>query len=444
MSIEHLEEIAERVCGLIGDQAEGECQVTRTTYGLTRFANSHIHQHHGEDTTAVGISIAVDGRVASATTVGFDEDGLEKLVRNAIAAARVQPVDPHWPGVGGPTEPVTRDQVDPSTISAAPAERADQVADFVAAGDGLQGAGFLDTSLTEMAVATTGGLTVSGRSTRSTMDGIHQTGVSAGSGHQTDIAFSALDGAAAGARAASLAAQGRDPEDVEPGHYEVVLSPECAATMAVFLAVYGFGARSHIDGQSFVELGAAQFDSSFQLADDPGDPRVVALGFDAEGTPKRHLPLVEDGVSRAFAHDRRTAFRLDAESTGHALPGVPFGPIPTNLIVGGGDMEVDELVAGVERGIYVATFNYCRILDPRTQVVTGLTRNGTFLIEDGHVTRSLSNLRFTQSFVDALAPGAILALGNDQRYADSEFGPGIVIAPSLRLATWNFTGGAQG
>jgi len=102
------------------------------------------------------------------------------------------------------------------------------------------------------------------------------------------------------------------------------------------------------------------------------------------------------------------------------------------------------MISRVERGIYVATFNYCRVLDPKTLVVTGLTRNGTFLIEDGRITGAVANMRFTQSFVEALGAGTILGIGDDGRFADSEFGPGITFVPTMHLASWNFTGGAEG
>ena len=117
---------------------------------------------------------------------------------------------------------------------------------------------------------------------------------------------------------------------------------------------------------------------------------------------------------------------------------------PYDLVVGGGSESVEDLIAAVDRGIYVATFNYCRILDPKTQVVTGLTRNGTFMIENGKITGALTGLRFTQSFVAALGDGNLLGLGDDTRYADSEFGAGFVRAPSMRLASWHFTGGTEG
>ena len=175
------------------------------------------------------------------------------------------------------------------------------------------------------------------------------------------------------------------------------------------------------------------------------DPRALGVPFDVDGVPKRRLHLVSTGTSSALAHDRRTARKMDTESTGHAVPGGDtWGPFPTNVFVGAGTTPVDDMVASIDRGLFVTTFNYCRILDPKTQVVTGLTRNGTFMIENGAITGAVTNLRFTQSFVEGLSGGNVVAVGNDGRFADSEFGPGVVHAPSLHLASWNFTGGADG
>ena len=439
----NLEAVAQRVCELAGD-IDAQALVTRNRYGLTRFANSFIHQHHGEDTTTVAVKVAVGGRVASASTTDDSEDGLSRLVDDAKAAARLQPVDVHWPGVAEPADAPDFDKTSAATVGARPSDRAEGVGNFIEAANDLSAAGYLDTSFQESAVATTAGQLAFGGTTRATIDGIHRRSTSAGTGHQTSIDFSQLDAGAAGRRAAHLARRAMDPIDLEPGEYPVVLSPECVATIAIFLAGYGFGGQSYVDGQSFVELGERQFDAAFDLIDDPLDPRVVSLPFDADGTPKRTLPLVEKGVSSAIAHDRRTALRAGTESTGHAIPVSYFGPFPTSVVVGRGTASAEDLVRGVERGVYVSTFNYCRILDPRSQVVTGLTRNGTFLVEGGEITRPLSNLRFTQSFLEALGEGSILGIGDDQRYADSEVGAGLVIAPSMSLAVWRFTGGAQG
>jgi predicted Zn-dependent protease len=196
---------------------------------------------------------------------------------------------------------------------------------------------------------------------------------------------------------------------------------------------------------SFVEVGGTPFDPAIDIWDDATDPRALYVPFDVEGTPKAKVDLVAGGTTTGLLHSRRTARKAGAESTGNAAAGAEqFGPFGWNMFVGGGTSSVDDLVAGVERGIYVSTFNYCRVLDPKTLVVTGLTRNGTFMIENGRITDAVTNMRFTQSFVEALGEGRVLGIGDDARFADSEFGPTFIHAPSMRLGSWRFTGGASG
>jgi predicted Zn-dependent protease len=438
-------ELAEQVLDLVGDRADAEVQVTRHVLGLTRFANSFIHQHVGEDTTDIALTVAVDGRVASGTTSRLDD--LASFVDATVEAARLAPVDPHWPGLTPPTDVSDQGHVDAATVQATPAERAEQVKAFVDAAPDLRAAGFVDTETQWVAYANSAGHHATGQATRATADGIHQTPTSAGSAHATSISLDDLDGAELGALAARRARESASFQDIDPGRYEVVLSNEAAATVALFLGFYGFNAKAYLEGGSFVELGAQQFDPAITLVDDPTDPAMISHGFDTEGVPGRRLELVRDGVTTALAHDRRTAARMGdgAETTGHALGfRLNVGPFPAHLRYAPGTSTRDELIGEVERGLLVTTFNYCRILDPRSQVVTGLTRNGTFLIEDGEVVGAVGNLRFTQSFVEALAPGNVLGVGDDVRYADAEFGPGLVMAPTLRLRSWNFSGGAQG
>jgi predicted Zn-dependent protease len=226
---------------------------------------------------------------------------------------------------------------------------------------------------------------------------------------------------------------------LEPGRYEVVLEPSCLANMLEFLRD-GFNARTFAEGRSFVELGEGQLDPSITLWDDATDPRAISRGFDAEGTPKRRLDLVRAGVPVALCHDRRTAAKAGTESTGHGMAGgESAGAWAQNLFMAPGARSPGELIASVERGLLVTEFWYTRILDPKTQVVTGLTRNGTFLIEGGRVVGGVPNLRFTQSYVDALRPGNVLGIADDARLFN-----GTYHVPTVRLASWNFTGGAKG
>ena len=179
------------------------------------------------------------------------------------------------------------------------------------------------------------------------------------------------------------------------------------------------------------ELGGPQLDPAITLWDDATDPRAISRGFDAEGTPKRRVDLVVDGVPVALCHDRRTAAKAGAESTGHGFGGDYRGHRRPTSSWPPGHGRPEELVASVERGLLVTEFWYTRILDPKTQVVTGLTRNGTFLIEGGRVVGGVPNLRFTQSYVDALRPGNVLGVGDDARLFDGalsrpDAAPGVV------------------
>jgi predicted Zn-dependent protease len=450
--LQTLEARADRVVDLVaaadaGADATIEANVTasRTRHGLTRFANSFIHQHVGEDTTRVALTIAVDGRTASATTTAVGDDDLAELVATTIASAARPPVDPYWPGATPPAPGTDRHHLDEATAAADPDVRATMVREFVAADPDLRAAGYVDTEAGWVAFASTAGQRVSGASTRATLDGIHQTDRSAGSAHQTSARLADLDAAAAGALAADRARRSASFTDLDPGVYEVVLGPEAVSTIIGFLAVYGFNAKAHLEGASFVQLGEAPFDPALTLLDDPEHPAAIGLPFDAEGTPRQRATFVDAGRTIALAHDRRTARRAGATSTGGALPGgAGFGAFPVNLRLPGGRTPADDLVREVARGLLVTEFNYVRVLDPKSQVATGLTRNGTFLIEDGEVVGAVGNLRFTQGFIAALAPGAILGVGDDERYAGMEFGAGIVSCPSLRLAGWSFTGGARG
>jgi predicted Zn-dependent protease len=438
-------DVAEAVLDLVGSRGEAQVTVGRGPSALTRFANSFIHQNVGEEVFSVSLKVAVGQRVASGSTSRTDRDGLERLVAATLASAAASPEDPHWPGLAPPEPVSTVGHHDPATEEAGPQERAEQVAAFVAAGPGLRAAGYCETVGMENVAATSAGQRASGRWTRATLDGIHQTRDSAGSAHQSATALADLDGHAAGLAAADRAGRSQAPVDVEPGEYEVVLEPECVATMLIFLGAYGFNAKGVLEGQSGIEPGTDQFDPAVTIWDDGTDPRALGVPFDVDGTPSRRVELVTAGRSCGLVHDRRTAARMGTTSTGHAHPASDaWGPFPSSVFMAPGTAPQADLIASVRRGLLVTTFNYCRVLDPKSQVTTGLTRNGTFLIEDGEVRGGVANLRFTQSFIEALAPGNVLGVGADARFADSELGPGMIHCPSLHLAAFRFTGGARG
>jgi predicted Zn-dependent protease len=441
-------ELAEHTLDLVrrraGD-AEVEVTVRRGEDSLTRFATSFIHQNVTSEINHVLIRVALDGRNASTSVDGpADDETLGRAVDGVLEAARVRPPDPEWPGLAPRAEAPDVDHWDDATAGASPDERASRVRAFVDAAGGLETAGFCSTLAVNLAFANSAGQRLTGRGTMAVLDGIARTPTADGSSRAGSVRLGALDGSAIGAGAAMKAREASNPTDLEPGRYEVILEPDCVANILSFLLVHGFNGKAVEEGRSFARVGDAQFDPAITLRDDVTDPGMGGIAFDVEGTPKWPRDLVRDGVTAGLLHTRRTAKAAGVESTGHAVEGgAGWGALGANLVLDAGSVPIGDLFGGVERGVLVTDFWYTRILDPRTQVVTGLTRNGVWLVEDGRIVRPITNFRFTQSFLDALGPGnvrgtsrerALLAAGWDSVY----------LVPALHLASWNFTGGAKG
>ncbi|HKS98369.1 MAG TPA: metallopeptidase TldD-related protein, partial [Rugosimonospora sp.] len=347
-------------------------------------------------------------------------------------------------------------QADEQIVAASPADRAARVRAFVDAAGGLLAAGFMSTQHTQIWFANSAGQSVAGATTQAAMEGVARTPSSDGVGRAAGARLSDVDGTVLGARAAAKALAAADPVELPPGHYEVVLEPGAVGDLLYFLAAYGFNGKVVNERRSFAEVGAAQFDPSVTLLDDPLHPDVPGLPFDVQGTPRSRFPLVTGGVTGAVTHDRRTAAEAGTGSTGHAVEG-GYGPVAANLALlpssGPGAVEVDgpaadssvaALVSQVERGLLVTDHWYTRVLDPKSLVITGLTRNGVWLVEGGQPTRALRNFRFTQSYPQALAPGAVLGVGTHAEPLPGEWPASGFRAPALRLASWHFTGGASG
>lgn len=468
--------VVELVRRLAGPDARAEVVVTRADLALTRFANSFIHQNVAESGTGVRLRLHVDGRTAAGSGSRVDPDGLTGLVERTIAAARLCPPDPAWPGLTPPSPVPAAPAVDEATAFASPDERAARVRAFVDAVAGLEAAGYCRTAYRSGAFANSAGHSAVGRAAEAAMDGIARAGGADGVARHCAERLADLDGATLGARAAAKARAATDPVELPPGRYEVVLEPAAVADLLQNFAWFGFNGKRYAERQSFAEPGADQFDAAVTLVDDP--LHGGGLPYDLEGTARRALTLVERGTTRAVAYDRRSGAEAGTGSTGHGMvSGATFGPIPHNLrllpaatdptggagdpagggrpgpvgVVSGGrvsgavaDPDTGALVAGVRRGLLISDFWYTRVLDPKRLVVTGLTRNGVWLIEDGVPTRAVRDLRFTEAYPRALGPGRVLGLGRWPVRQPDRMDGGWWEAPPLRLTSWNFTGGASG
>jgi predicted Zn-dependent protease len=471
------DDLAQRVLDLVrsaaGGAAQAEVTVQSEALALTRFANSYIHQNVADITTTVRLRLHVDGHTAAGSTTRIEPASLRDLVDRTVAAARLSPPDQSWPGLAAPAGALGTGTVDEAVVGATPGDRAARVRAFVGAAGGLITAGYCQTKHTTVTFANSAGQLVRGASTSVALDGIARTDSSDGLARGAGSHMSQVDGSVLGARAAAKARAGMDPVELPPGRYEVVLEPTAVHDVLRCLALYGFNGRAVGERRSFAVLGEAQMDPAVTLVDDAVSPGAIGLPFDVEGTPRRRRELVSAGVTAGVAHDRRTAAEAGTESTGHAAPEDHFGPFPVNLRLsrsgadgagapgadgagapgadGAGEVDgpaadasVAALVAGVPRGVLVTDHWYTRVLDPRTLVMTGLTRNGVWLIEDGQIVRPVRNMRFTQSYPQALGPDAVLGIGEHAVALPSNYEDSSFIAPALRLASWNFTGGASG
>jgi len=455
-----------------GPEAEAVVRTDHHRLALTRFAGSGIHQNTEDDRTTVHLRVALDGgRSASVSTTSTTTTALADLVGAALAAARLSPRDAAWPGLAGPAPVAAGAGPDDATAGAGPAERAALVAAFVEAAGGLETAGYAQTTLLTSAVADTAGLHARAASTGAVVDGIARALPASGlDGNPPDASFRAdgvgraaarsladLDAAALGARAARRArAQAAPAQPLRRGELPVVLEPSAVLDVVAGLLSSAFSGRGLVEGTSGIRLGEQQLDPALTLLDDPLDPASTALPFDTEGTPASRTELVRDGVPRAVTTDRRTAAALRATRSG--LPALPttagahdasdtWGPVAqAPALSPGRGGSVDELVAGLEHGLLVCDLWYTRLAEARRSVWTGLTRNGTFLVRDGEVVGPVGVLRFTQSYLEALAPGAVVVGSQTEALPRAltfgAAGTARVVVPPLRLARWNVTGGA--
>jgi predicted Zn-dependent protease len=257
--------------------------------------------------------------------------------------------------------------------------------------------------------------------------------------HRRDVR--ALEAEALGAIAIEKAERSRGPGVTEPGRYTVVLEPSAVAELVGMLVFLGLGAQAHQEGRSFMagHMGERITGERVTIGDDAWDPRAFGKPFDVEGTPRRAVPLIANGVARGVVYDRRTGKKDGVESTGHACaPPATEGPLPYSLVLGAGDRSLEQLIASTERGILVTRLWYNRVVDVKKTLVTGMTRDGTFVIENGKLTRGLRNLRFNQSVLEMLENAE--GWGALAEPTVFDYVGNTVVAPALKVRDFRFTG----
>ena len=441
-ALARLAEPALALRGRGGGEIEGvEVVMRRAAHGVARFANSQLIQHVDTETMDVSIRVvAAGGRIGVVGVTGAAPDEVAAAAADALAVARLAPEDPEFPGLA-PAAPVGSVPADPRTLAASPADRAAAVAALLAeVPSDVDAAGAYEAGGMELGVFTSAGQAATSLLSHAALTTVLSGRSSSGYAEEGGRSVADIDPAALGGRARDKVLAGVDPVEVDPGTWPVVLEPPAVGALVQFLAYLGFSGRAQQEGRAFTSqrLGEAALDPAVTILDDALDAGTVGFPFDAEGTPKQRVELVRDGVLHAVVHDRATGARAGTGSTGHGLPAPnSWGPMAVNPLLQPGDGgTVDDLVAGCERGLLVTRFHYTNVIEPIETVLTGMTRDGTFLVEDGRVTRAVRNLRFTQSVLGALA--AVDALGTETGYATELFFSGSR-SPALRLPAFTFT-----
>jgi predicted Zn-dependent protease len=423
---------------------EAEALVMTEDSALTRFANSEIHQNVAETNVSINLRVVIGKRVGVASSGRTDGEGLRRLADQARAIAGVVEELEDWGGLPGPTEVrVVPAAYSVTTAGASPEFRAEAVRAVIGAADdaGVMAYGSFATGLESMAVANSAGARAAGTRTTSQLITVSM-GPDGGSGYAEAAAVdaSAIDAAALGREAASKARATASAVLVDPGDYPVVLEEYAVVDLVDMLGYLGFSALAVQEERSFVEAGKRIGSDLVTIVDDGYDPAGLPLPFDFEGVAKQRVSLLEGGICRDVVYDAQTAARDGVASTGHGLPAPnPWGPFPLNMVMSGGSTSRDELIGGLDRGLLVTRFHYTNPVHPKLAIVTGMTRDGTFLVEGGRIVGPVKNLRFTQSYLAALA--GTVAVGRERKTLKGFLGG--VVVPALRIEGWTFTGGTE-
>jgi len=436
-------DIADRAVAMALDAgaSQAEALVMRSRSALTRFANNEIHQNVSEEDTVVNLRFVDGQRVGVASANRSQDEDLRRLAQTAATTARLQPPRSDFASLPQPrATPLVAGAHAVTTADADPASRADAAAAVIAAAEavGAQAFGYAQTSSEEIGVVNSLGIRVTEpRSRAQVLTVMMGPGGGTGYAEQVAVDVSAIDASAIGREAAERTMAMRDPVELPAGDYPVVLDCYAVVDLADWLGFLGFSALAVEEDRSFFEPGKTVASALVSVSDDATDAAGTPASFDYEGVPRQRVPLIEAGICREVVHDNQTAARAGRQSSGHGLPAPnPWGPLPLHMSMAAGATPRDELIGGLDRGLLVTRFWYTNVVHPKQVVITGMTRDGLFLVEGGRIRGPVRNLRFTQGYLEALS--GVEAVSVERRALEGFLGTTLV--PALRLASFTFTG----
>jgi PmbA protein len=436
---------------------EVEVLFTGARFALTRFANNTIHQNVEEENCQASIRTNFGGRTAQATANQFDEDSLKRAVEATESLARVQDPDPDLLPMPDARE---ADDVDKSvratrffdqTAAITPGERASVVGQMVAAADRhkLTTAGIYSTSESLEGIFNSRGLARWHTQTLAEVSITMLAEDSSGWQKLNSPDVRNLNPVQLSETAARKAVESAHPQEISPGKYTVILEPAAVLDIVGFM-FWDYSGMAILDQRSFLNdrIGTKLFGENIDIWDDAGHPLQAGSPFDGEGVRRQRVQLVENGVVKRVVYARGTAAKMKKsefaskvgpiEATGHGFP-LPneMGEMPLNIVFGSPEnpQSVEQMIASTERGILVTRLWYIREVDPYEKIVTGMTRDGTFLIENGKVQGGLRNFRFNQSLIAMLSNVAAMSVPV-RACGEESFD---MVVPAMKVRDFNFT-----
>jgi PmbA protein len=433
-----LERIAERLLKL-SEAKETEVEIDSTSDALTRFANNVIHQNVAEQTLHISVRAVVNGRTARATTNKTDEESLRRVVAAAASLARHQPENPDLLPMLGPQKYQKVARFFKPTAAATPQDRARAVTRVcrMAEKNKQTAAGIFSTGSMQAILANSKGLFAHHEQTRAEFSVTFLEPNSSGWAKANSPDIAEIHPEALAETASRKAAESRNPREVAPGHYTAILEPPAVLDLVGFL-FYDFAGTALLDKRSCLtdRMGKQIFGKNVTLWDDVYHPLQLGAAYDGEGVPRKKVLLVDRGVPSNLVYSRATARKMKAKPTGHgfALPN-EYGEAPMNLVFACGDKSVDEMIRTTERGIFVTRLWYIREVDPYEKILTGMTRDGTFLVENGRIAGGIRNFRFNQSILEMLSN--VEMLGPSVRAAGEESFE--MVVPAMKVRDFHFS-----
>ncbi len=414
--------------------------------GLTRYANSAIHQNVFENNSKIFFRTVFGKQIGLASTNSLVPSDLKKTLDNSCEIARNQPPSAEYPGLPGPAKYRSVDTFDNKTAAFTPRDRAKVVKKIIRIADRKKFtlAGAFATGSGEIAVINSHGVRAYQPITTASINMIAMSDTSSGYASGLSRRVDEIDFEKLAHIAVEKCDRSQNPVAVEPGDYEVILEPAAVGALLEWINYIGFGSKAFQDKTSFMagKIGRKITSDQITIFDDGLNSETIAFPFDFEGVPKKKVTIIDRGIAKGVVYDRTTARKGKTKSTGHALTpdSASMGAIPLNLEMKPGKTRREAMIAGIKKGILVTRFHYINgFIDTPNAVLTGMTRDGTFLIENGQIVSGIKNLRFTDAMMRSFK--SVVAISRETELVESWWDSvGCIRAPALHLGSFKFSG----